>query len=1062
MFLYKLLIVPILLFCFWQLSAQKYSVSVEYFNVEQGLSNRFVRDIFQDSRGFIWISTSFGLNRYDGHSFQVFTKEKSELQSNTCKTTLEDALGNLWIIYQGDHGQKDRLLNGRYLISVIDIYNYTTGKFQPLEQCYPVFSFLKNRHLSSIEYGINHSIWLSTFEGELFLFDGALHLIYKTSDNTPILTGIGIDSTFWIMQTNQVQERSRTGRILHTYHFPNLEECEITTTPDKTLWFTILYECSDGNKCCQTYAQTPGDSLRIFKVADEKQGFAAVQTENLHQIIHTSKGDHWLFIPYQKGFIKLYDACGNLLYNLPQTIYTEENLKQFGFINQLFLDTDDLIWASTDNGIIKIKLHKSFFQPYLTTKGQSSSRGIARIDDDHIWVNTHGGWGVIDLKTNQISPNACFGTYKSFEHPTQGYGAWCLDSSYMLIGTYGMDLYKVRLQDGKIIKTYTHPDLGRAGILFQSSQTKKIWLATESGLFFFDPQQDAIFKYEAPPGSLLKNIPQRVNSFLETREGLWLCTSEGLLLLDEQKGIQAIYKDFPHLIFDNLHIDKDGIFWIATKGGGLLQWNRKTNEVKQYTKENGLSDNVIYAVYEDKLGYLWLPSNYGLMRFDKKTKEVNLYLPKDGIAHEEFNFNCHYQMPDGRLIFGGLNGIIVFRPEEIPQAFYKAPLRLTTFQESSPTTGEMLDKTGAILQSGMIKLAHAVKSFYLEFTLMDFSDVSTHRFAYLLEGYDPTWHYQKENYLRINKLPADKYTLRIRGQGSRGLWSSQELIFPIVVLKPFYRQTWFILLAIGLLAFGIYLYLQQKTASLRASERQLLLEVQKRTQELESINATKDKLFSIIGHELRGPLFYFQNIGENLNYLLQKGDLQRATEIGASVKDTAKRVNHILDNLLYWGLTQTKQLPYRPQAVSLQTSFSDVCELFEDIGKYKNIQLYQKVLTDRCVYVDERALSTILRNLVSNAIKFTPPCGKIELIAKLVPDNRIQILVQDSGIGMPAIKLEQLNQPINPSQVGTQGEKGIGLGLSLCRELVAKNRGDIHIESQLKAGTKVFVILPAY
>jgi signal transduction histidine kinase len=244
----------------------------------------------------------------------------------------------------------------------------------------------------------------------------------------------------------------------------------------------------------------------------------------------------------------------------------------------------------------------------------------------------------------------------------------------------------------------------------------------------------------------------------------------------------------------------------------------------------------------------------------------------------------------------------------------------------------------------------------------------------------------------------------------------------------------------------------------KVQERTAALEQQK--QELEKANASKDRLFAIIGHDLRNPAAALQHVAELIQYFSKKGDIQRVIETGNNIVKEAKTLNYIIDNLLNWSITQTGDLKIQPEEICLDEIVKEVIELYNDIAAAKNIQVHFANPNCLAVFADRNATHTILRNLLSNAIKFTRPGGNITISAIQQQQNTL-ITVKDDGIGilpenMPAL----FNLKENKSTRGTAKEKGTGLGLVLVKEMVKLNNGEVSITSVPNEGTSVYLTLP--
>ncbi|MAT55995.1 MAG: hypothetical protein CMN32_16090 [Saprospirales bacterium] len=272
------------------------------------------------------------------------------------------------------------------------------------------------------------------------------------------------------------------------------------------------------------------------------------------------------------------------------------------------------------------------------------------------------------------------------------------------------------------------------------------------------------------------------------------------------------------------------------------------------------------------------------------------------------------------------------------------------------------------------------------------------------------------------------------------------------LLKAETQQTRTVAIAIGalaLLGFGFFWNARRQNKVIATQNQQL-----------EQLNRTKDRIFSIIGHDLRKPAIAFRGITQKVNYLLKKKDYETLERLGNEIEKDALSLNQLTDNLLSWALTQKDVMPYNPKAIEVAPLVEEQLSIFEKIAAEKNIILSAEIPVGLSVFADENALRAIIRNLVDNALKYTPEGGSVQIVAE-ESDEGGKIVVNDTGIGMP----EEILHDIfllkdGKSQQGTSGEKGTGLGLHLVHELVHLNKGEIKVASQLNKGTKFEILMP--
>ena len=256
--------------------------------------------------------------------------------------------------------------------------------------------------------------------------------------------------------------------------------------------------------------------------------------------------------------------------------------------------------------------------------------------------------------------------------------------------------------------------------------------------------------------------------------------------------------------------------------------------------------------------------------------------------------------------------------------------------------------------------------------------------------------------------------------------------------------------AFALLALGFFFNARRKNQLISTQNEQL-----------ESLNHTKDRIFAIIGHDLRKPAASFRGISKKVKYLIKKQDFETLDKLGNQIEQNALSLNKLTDNLLNWALTQRNVMPYNPTDVPLGNLTADIQTIFESPAQEKNIEIVNNVPADMTVFADPNALSTIITNLVDNAVKYTPEGGEIRIDALVESNNQIKIRVSDTGTGIEQDKINDLFLlKKDKSKKGTDGEKGTGLGLHLVKELVQLNQGKIGVDSIEGEGTSFRILLP--
>jgi len=263
-----------------------------------------------------------------------------------------------------------------------------------------------------------------------------------------------------------------------------------------------------------------------------------------------------------------------------------------------------------------------------------------------------------------------------------------------------------------------------------------------------------------------------------------------------------------------------------------------------------------------------------------------------------------------------------------------------------------------------------------------------------------------------------------------------------------------------LIAFILLTFVMIWIRLLRKQIKKKTKKIASKNQELQKLNAEKDKFFSIIAHDLRSPFQSIIGFSDLLVIQANKIDIENIKEYSKIIKTSSNRAMDLLTNLMEWSRSQTGRMNFNPKYFEINDAIKKTVYLFSDIAAQKSIKIEMDLLPNTTVYADKEMISTVLRNLISNAIKFTPKGGKIKVFNK-VKQNKVEISIQDSGVGLPKSALENLfNMDANNSTPGTHKEQGTGLGLILCKEFIEKHKESIWVESEPGKGAVFYFTLP--
>ena len=482
-----------------------------------------------------------------------------------------------------------------------------------------------------------------------------------------------------------------------------------------------------------------------------------------------------------------------------------------------------------------------------------------------------------------------------------------------------------------------------------------------------------------------------------------------------------------------------------------------------------LPGNLIDAIQEDDKGHLWIGTDKGLSKFDRSSGKFINYNKRDGLEGLEFVQNVACKSRNGNLYFG-LNGLMYFNPDSIKEQYLKAPVVFTDlkiYNKSVPVSGNGILKN-TIGSTKSIEIPPGNDVITIEYALLDYFNVKKNTFRYELDGFDKNWNnVGGRNSATYTNLPPGNYTFYVRATNNSGTKNEREAALKLVIIPAFYQTVWFKISITLLLFFIIILIFQVRTRAIKRYNKILEKRVAERTTDLDKtikeLNleiASKDKFFSIIAHDLRSPfiaLLGFSNYLYDEMETLAKDEIKTISE---NIVKSAKLTFGLLENLLQWARIKTGRITFEPETVYLNKTVTEISGLFKGNADNKGITIQIEIPSNLNTFADLNMLQTVLRNIVSNAIKFTRNNGHIKISAA-GEEEFIRITISDNGIGTNPEKINKLFQiDQNVSSIGTNKEEGSGLGLILCKEFIELNNGKIFVNSKLGEGTDFNIILP--
>lgn len=1043
--------------------AQSTQAIVQSFSTDDGLSHDAVNNVFHAQDGYIWIATNYGLNRYDGNHFKAYTKEKHGLSSNQTSILGEDDSGHLWLNGTYSEKVKDFCIFDPKAEKAITLQEKFKGQPLPFE-------------VDSIVNIYNYEpqkLWIVTrnacysYENKSFKFRFQNQKNWEWKE---LSTSYDLEQkAWWINVKHPIQKQDKViltqekillnleGKIIQTLSIDQLAyEIHILDTKDQQNTYFFVESASTR----EVFRQS-ANGVTQHTSFPKRQPF--VQNNKL-----------LFFYPKE---ILIYNFDEQLLDRVPVDL---DDFKSARSETPIF-DRDGGIWVTgfATSGLDLIHLYTPSFKTYLTDSSAGiQMRGILEVNHDTILLGTtNSNTGVLLKEKNKINP---------FLSNHRSFGIYLEDNKHLWWGADGPRVYKTDLISKKI-ELFRVDELEDAASIFWSFYKDKqgqLWTGSLNGIWSIDTTNKKLSPFEAyNEFSQLKTT--EVFHFHPNKDGVWIATSSGLYLWEMEKGVTARYHSqgtddnyLPHDFIAHLHEDKEGIFWLATKGGGLIQWNPVTKESKQFQNAEGLSHNVLYAVYEDEYDYLWMSSDRGINRFHKKTFLNTIYTTKNGISHNEFNTISHYQTSNGQIYFGGQNGMTSFHPKDFINNKNAAPIPflITSFLKWNTQNEAYENLTSELLEQKTLYIHPNDKELVLNFALLDYKDAQNHQYRYKIVGYDNKWVYLDVPELRLNKLDYGNFDLILEGKTANAQWAkAQKLSLKICVTRPFYNQWWFIISNILLVAAIIFLLLRLRIQGLKKRQLQLESEVNKRTEqikkdkeviesqaeELKALDQLKSRFFANITHELRTPLTLI--LGPLSSILENSNKLEVATRIRLEMmKRNGNSLLQLINEILDLSKLEAQKLELNEKVTILDTFIKRIFFAFESQAKHLKVEYKLNTSIDETlqIYLDQEKFEKIINNLLSNALKFTAQGERVEMLV-FSQDKKIQIQVKDTGKGIHPEDIKHVfDRFYQTKQTNQSVQGGTGIGLALAKELSELMGGNLSVDSILGEGSIFHLNIP--
>lgn len=1048
----RFIVLLLIIICICSQSKANDTYNIRQISNRDGLSNSSVICLFQDSERSLWAGTYDGLNKYNGADIQIYkpnVKNQYSISGNVIRKIVESKDDYLWIMTKGGLNKYSKKKNraeahfdeyredcsmacdskGNFFILTqpghFFYYDFTKQKFTEIE----IQNLRPTKGWVSLIIDSDDKIWITN--------GGVIRQYVLNRSNSDYL------SLDWM------ENFAHSHPVTHIYY----------------------------NKGILTFVDRQGD---LYNIIDSKKVFvtnirsAIEKYGNITSIV--LDGNDIIIGFLTSGVIRLDAGDKYAIKKLPINC---------GVFSLLKDNVQDILWVATDGqGIYACTQHGYVFKGInLEELPLKTQRPVRAIFSDHLgdlWLGTKGN-GIIKIKDYE---NATEYDWRNVEHLSTENGLsndavfsfeMSQANNVLWIGSSGSNLSYYSFDDKKIhtLKCNKPIPFVEVHSIIETSDTV-LWVSSQFSLFKVNIhklgstiESSNVRRYEFDIKD--KQLFNKIYSIrVENDSIMWLAMrGNGAIRFNRNNGSYRLITFNKNGIAPmndilSIYIDKNKDKWFGTSYGVNYLRESIDGRLEQhnYNENDGLSNNTIHGILASNNDKLWFSSNTGLILFDPVKKTFRNFNYKSGLKVIEFSDNAYYKdEKTSKCFFGGIDGVVWIGNEEKKNNDFIPPIYFTKLQilnEEANLDDFLIHKK----DKEFLELKYNQNFFTISFSTNDFIDGASIKFVYILENFNNVWMNTNSREAQFTNIPPGEYILRVK-YGNQFDQESQVACLYIKILPPWYLSIYaklFYLLATICLAYFIFLYIKKRYSKKREQMAQQLQQKYK-----EEMYENKLRFFTNITHEFCTPLTLIHTPSERLlDY--EKGD-SYVKKYAHIIKSNAERLNNLIQDIIDFRRMETGNKICKIEECDINKICGEIVDAFTDLAVENNINFKLSIEHNIKWNTDRSCIITILNNLVSNAFKYTPVNGIINISVNIEKDELI-ISVYNTGKGIRGEDVPSIfNRYSVLDNIKENSIKGLssrnGLGLAICKNMVELLGGEINIESEVDKFADFIVKLPA-